>query len=523
MTPVRSWADAVVPTVGRPSLEALLEALAASTGPLPGRVLLVDDRREPDDPLLPVGPPPRLASRVEVLRGPAAGPAAARNAGWRASGAHWVVFLDDDVLPDPDWSLRLFEDLSCLGPDVAGSQGRVRVPLPADHRPTDWERNVKGLESAWWITADMAYRRAVLEEVGGFDERFPRAYREDADLGLRVTGASYRIASGRRFVTHPVRPADRLVSVRLQAGNADDVLMRALHGPHWRERARVLRGRRPFHIATTVAGVVGLAGLLSGRRGLGALGAAGWLAGTAELAWARIAPGPRTRDEVATMLLTSALLPAAATRHWLAGLFRRRSLLADASRAPRKTGAVVEPEASSNGVGRPDAVLFDRDGTLVVDVPYNGDPERVVPMPGAREALDRLRAAGVPLAVVSNQSGVARGFLRPEQIEGVNRRIEELLGPLGPLAFCPHGPDDGCACRKPAPGLVYEVAEKLGVDPASCVVIGDIGSDIEAARAAGARGILVPTQRTRIEEVEAAPEVASDLGTAVDLLLGKTR
>jgi histidinol-phosphate phosphatase family protein len=99
--------------------------------------------------------------------------------------------------------------------------------------------------------------------------------------------------------------------------------------------------------------------------------------------------------------------------------------------------------------------------------------------------------------------------------------VEELLGaPLGPWAYCPHGPEEGCACRKPAPGLVLRAARELGVDPARCAVIGDIGADVEAARAAGARAILVPTPRTRPEEVAAAPEVAADLGAAVDRLLG---
>jgi histidinol-phosphate phosphatase family protein len=153
-------------------------------------------------------------------------------------------------------------------------------------------------------------------------------------------------------------------------------------------------------------------------------------------------------------------------------------------------------------------------------VPYNGDPARVVAMPGAREAVGRLRAAGVPTAVVSNQSGVARGHLRVEQVEAVNRRVEELLGPLGPWLVCLHGPGDGCGCRKPAPGLIEAAARALGVDPADCVVIGDIGADVEAARAAGARAVLVPTAVTRGEEVAAAPEVAADLEAAVELLLG---
>jgi histidinol-phosphate phosphatase family protein len=165
------------------------------------------------------------------------------------------------------------------------------------------------------------------------------------------------------------------------------------------------------------------------------------------------------------------------------------------------------------------AVLFDRDGTLVVDVPYNGDPDRVEPVPGARAALDRLRAAGLPLAVVSNQSGVARGLLSPAQVAAVNARVDELLGPFDAVLVCEHGPDDGCGCRKPRPGLVLEAARRLGVDPARCVVVGDIGTDVEAARAAGARPVLVPTAVTRPEEVAAAPEVVDDLAAAVDLVL----
>jgi histidinol-phosphate phosphatase family protein len=530
-TPRAARFDLVVPTVGRESLGRLLAALAAAGGPLPGQVLLVDDRTDQTAPLPLSVPPPRLADRLRVVHGRAAGPAAARNLGWRLATAPWVAFLDDDVEPGPTWLADLEADLAGLPPEVAGSQGRLRVPLPAGRRPTDWERNVHGLETARWATADMAYWRAVLEEVGGFDERFPRAYREDADLALRVVRAGHRIERGRRRTTHPVRRADRMLSVRLQAGNADDVLMAALHGRGWREAAGVPRGRRPRHLAITAAGVVAVGALAA--RGtarvrwgtpLALLAATGWLVGTAELAWARIAPGPRTRGEVATMAGTSLLLPPAATWHWLAGWRRRRGLLADTAKAPRPTPP-GQPlgGAAGGGATRIRAVLFDRDGTLVADVPYNGDPELVVVMPGARGAVARLRAAGVAIAVVTNQSGVARGRLRPEQVEAVNRRVEELLGPLGPWLVCPHGPDDGCRCRKPAPGLVEAAARALGVAPSDCVVIGDIGADVQAASAAGARSVLVPTAATRAEEVAGAPEVAPDLGAAVDLLLGPAR
>jgi len=165
------------------------------------------------------------------------------------------------------------------------------------------------------------------------------------------------------------------------------------------------------------------------------------------------------------------------------------------------------------------AVLFDRDDTLVVDVPYNGDPALVVPVAGAQEAVAAVRAAGHATGVVTNQSGVSDGRITLEQALAVNARVDELVGPLDVWELCPHGREAGCACRKPAPGMVLRAAERLGVDPTRVVVIGDIGADVGAARAAGGLGVLVPTQKTRLEEVEAAEVVAADLAEAVDLAL----
>jgi histidinol-phosphate phosphatase family protein len=170
-----------------------------------------------------------------------------------------------------------------------------------------------------------------------------------------------------------------------------------------------------------------------------------------------------------------------------------------------------------------DAVLFDRDGTLVVDVPYNGDPEQVRPVPGAVEAVAEARAAGLPIGVVTNQSGLARGAFTPEQMAAVHARIDGLFGPFDVWSVCPHGPDDGCDCRKPAPGSVRAAVDRLGVDPESCALVGDIGADVDAARAAGALGILVPTGATETAELAAAPIVCRDLGTAVAYLLGPSR
>ncbi|MEU4780967.1 HAD-IIIA family hydrolase [Micromonospora sp. NPDC023633] len=164
-------------------------------------------------------------------------------------------------------------------------------------------------------------------------------------------------------------------------------------------------------------------------------------------------------------------------------------------------------------------MLLDRDGTLIEDVPYNGDPDKVRPVPGARAALDRLRAAGLRLAVVTNQSGLARGLFTAAQMRAVHARVEQLLGPFDAWLVCPHDDGDGCGCRKPAPGLVYAAARELGTVPSRCVLVGDIGRDMNAASAAGASGILVPTPVTRPQEVAAAPQLAPDLPAAVAEIL----
>ncbi len=488
----------VTPTIGRPSLRALLDALATGDGPTPREIVLVDDRRGPGAPPLDV--PPALSSLTRVVRGRGIGPAAARNDGWRSAKTTWVAFLDDDVLLPPPWLSDLAADLEAATAEgIAASAGHIVVPLPKDRKPTDWERNVAGLQQARWATADMAYRRDALIEVAGFDERFPRAYREDADLALRARQAGHRMTVGNRVVQHPVRPASRLVSVGLQRGNADDALMRALHGRTWRATAEVFPGRRGAHALTTAAGAASLAFGLSGRARWAAVSGAAWLAATARFALQRIGPGPRDAREIAAMAATSVAIPPLALSWWAVGRWRAR-------------GAQPWPD-------RPTAVLFDRDGTLVKDVPYNGNPDLVELQSGARHVLDTLRARGIRVGVVTNQSGVGRGKLTKDDVNAVNARIEELLGPIGAFQVCPHTEDEACDCRKPAPGLITAAAASLGAHPRHCVVIGDIGSDVEAARNAGAQGILVPTTQTLDVEVKAARHVAADLREAVSLAL----
>ncbi len=486
----------VVPTVGRHTLPRVLRPLInAPPEVAPEEIVVADDRpRDRTEPL-----PGTDHARVRVLRTGGGGPAAARQAGWHSCRSEWIAFLDDDVAPPEDWPRRLCADLASLPAEVAASQGRITVPPPQGRGPTDAERVVLALQGAPWITADMAYRRDVLEAVGGFDTRFPRAYREDTDLALRVEDAGYTLVKGEHECVHPLRSGGRLASLSAQRGNVDNALMDRLHGRGWRRRVGEGPGGLRGHVVTTAA-LLGAAGAALGgyRTASAALGAL-WAVRTARLAGKRIAGGAATAAEITDMAVSSALIPPLACWQRVRGEIRHlRARPAPAVRA----------------------ILFDRDGTLVEDVPYNGDPDKVRPTPAAARALALARRSGLAVGVVTNQSGIARGLLTPAQVHAVNRRVEELLGPFDVWRMCPHGEEDDCACRKPAPGMIDSAAAELGVLACQCALVGDIGSDVEAARAAGARGVLVPTAATLDAEIRSAPETAPDLEAAVLRLLG---
>lgn len=165
------------------------------------------------------------------------------------------------------------------------------------------------------------------------------------------------------------------------------------------------------------------------------------------------------------------------------------------------------------------AVLFDRDGTLVIDVPYNGDPDRVHLRPAASAAVTAARRAGVAIGVVSNQSGIGRGLLTAAAALAVADRIEDLLGRFDVWVLCPHPASGGCRCRKPAPGGLLTACALLELAPSEVGYVGDIGADVAAAEAGGLHPVLVPAPATRREEIVAAPRSAPDLLTAVRVLL----
>jgi len=489
----------VIPTVGRETLRRLLSALRSAGEPAPAEVVVVDDR---------VAPPQSLAvddMAVRVLSSGGRGPAAARNVGWRSCRSAWICFLDDDVAPQRDWTRALAGDLAAAErAGAAGSQGRLEVPRAGPGQVTDDDRRTHRLATARWITADMAYRRDVLVAAGGFDERFPRAYREDSDLAARITGNGHRILWGTRRSTHPVAPSTWFSSVRAQRGNRDDALLRRKYGRGWRRIIGEGPGRMPAHLGTTAAAVMFVTALAVRNPAAARLAATTWGVLTAEFTVRRWVRGPHTPAQAARLAVTSALIPPAAVGHRLAGAWSIRR-------------SVAEP---------PLAVLFDRDDTLIDDGPYLNDPFGVRPKFGARQALDRLRERGLLLGVVSNQSGVARGLISVGQLAAVNARVNELLGPFDDWQMCLHGEGDGCRCRKPEPAMVLAAAETLGVPPARCVMIGDTGADVDAALAAGAAAVLVPTARTRAVEVASARSraaVADTLTDAVSQILRESR
>ncbi len=147
------------------------------------------------------------------------------------------------------------------------------------------------------------------------------------------------------------------------------------------------------------------------------------------------------------------------------------------------------------------AVFLDRDGTLIVEKEYLCDPDQVEIEGGVLEGLATLRESGHPLIVVSNQSGIGRGMFAQSDAQRVNERIGVILGREGIeiLAWylCPHAPESGCACRKPAPGMALAAAGEWNITLAGSYVVGDKQCDLELADAIGATGVLVTTGHGR--------------------------
>jgi D-glycero-D-manno-heptose 1,7-bisphosphate phosphatase len=174
----------------------------------------------------------------------------------------------------------------------------------------------------------------------------------------------------------------------------------------------------------------------------------------------------------------------------------------------------------------PSAVFLDRDGTIVKDVHYLSQPEQVELLDGAAEAITRINATLVPVVVVTNQSGIGRGYFTVADYERTEKRLAELLAERGAhidaTYYCPHTPEDGCTCRKPATLLFERAAADLGIELSNALFVGDRFRDIEPAIRVGGRGVLVPIATTPRDEIVRAMDearVADSLATALDWYL----
>jgi D-glycero-D-manno-heptose 1,7-bisphosphate phosphatase len=167
------------------------------------------------------------------------------------------------------------------------------------------------------------------------------------------------------------------------------------------------------------------------------------------------------------------------------------------------------------------AVFIDRDGTIIHDADYCSDPQQVKLFPRVAEALKCLKSHGFRLIIITNQSGIGRGFFSLEQYRAVEAEILRQLGNdlVDATYFCPHLPDHGCDCRKPEPGMISQAAEEHRVDLRRSFLIGDKESDAECGRNVGIRTIRVRTGLDRQTDNSIADWVAEDLPAAVEIIL----
>jgi glycosyltransferase involved in cell wall biosynthesis len=314
-------ASVVVPTYRRPDLlDRCLEALAKQEiDPSGFEIIVADDAASEATRRQVEGWAGRSPIPIRYA-GPAAsrGPAAARNAGWRAARGEVVAFTDDDCLPEPRW---LSEGIAALADGAAAASGPVVVPIP--ERPTDYERDAAGLERAEFVTANCFVRRDVLEAVGGFDERYAAAWREDSDLQFTLLARGHRIVRApRAVVVHPVRPAPWGISLRQQRKSQFNALLFKKFPDLYRRR---IRSSPPWDYYAIVASLATAAtAWLAGPRGVLPAAVALWGALTARFCARRLRRNSLAPGHVAEMVVTSALIPPLSVFWRLYGAFKFR-------------------------------------------------------------------------------------------------------------------------------------------------------------------------------------------------------
>lgn len=177
-------------------------------------------------------------------------------------------------------------------------------------------------------------------------------------------------------------------------------------------------------------------------------------------------------------------------------------------------------------------VILDRDGVINFDSDaYIKNPDEWNAIPGSLEAIAKLNQAGFRVAVATNQSGIARGLFDLDDLEAIHAKMEDAVAALGGelsgIFYCPHGPDDGCTCRKPEPGLLHAIAAELGTDLTGIPFVGDTVKDVQTALTVGAKPVLVRTGKGQQSETQLSDElrrqvrVFDDLGQAVEYFLSE--
>jgi glycosyltransferase involved in cell wall biosynthesis len=316
-------ASVVVPTYRRPDLLGrCLKALdAQDLDPSAWEVVVADDAADPATRRQVEGFAAAARAPVRyVAVSLRHGPAAARNAGWRAARGEVLAFTDDDCVPAPGW---LSAGLSALEKDPGLSAAAGRVVVPLAQRPTDYELDAAGLQDAEFVTANCFCRRRALEAVGGFDERFTAAWREDSDLQFTLLGRGERVGRvPEAVVVHPVRPARWGVSLLQQRKCLFDALLYKKHPILYKQR---IRPGWPWDYYVIV-GALGTAagGALAGSAAVALAGAGVWVALTGRFCARRLRRTSWAPRHVAEMVFTSALIPplSVSWRLYGAGKFR---------------------------------------------------------------------------------------------------------------------------------------------------------------------------------------------------------
>lgn len=336
----------IVPTYNRPHLLArcLSALLAQDFNPSAFEILVIDDAADihtrkvveqyaqkaeaysflprkaysrVEEPLPGGVEPPTLAQHIEgqLVRVPGVprirylpvtgnhGPAIARNLGIQMATGAILAFTDDDCIPTPSWLRSGFE---AFQGGVAGVSGQVIVPL--SENPTDYERDASGLERSEFVTANCFYRKAAVMAVGGFDQRFTSAWREDSDLYFKLVEAEYPLVHAQNaFVIHPIRPAPWGISIRQQKKNKFNALLFKKHP--WLYRKKIQHRPPLRYYAILLASLGGITGFVLNAPILSLVGGTVWLALTTAFWLFRLKGNSKRPKHILEMLITSFLIP----------------------------------------------------------------------------------------------------------------------------------------------------------------------------------------------------------------------